>query len=49
MVRDITKTFYFPNVDIKKFFYFRFKNYIVQMVAVTADTYLEPFFLNGLH
>jgi hypothetical protein len=40
------KTFYFPNVDIKKFL--GFKNYIVQMAAVTADTYLEPFFLNGL-
>jgi hypothetical protein len=42
------KTFYFPNIDIAKFFYFSFQNYIVQMVAVTADTHLEPFFLNGL-
>jgi hypothetical protein len=43
------KTFYFPNVDIKKFFFtLGFKNYIVQMVAVTTDTHLEPFFLNGL-
>jgi hypothetical protein len=25
-----------------------FQNYIVQMVAVTADTHLESFFLNGL-
>jgi hypothetical protein len=41
------KTFYFPNVDIQKFFSLGFQNYIVQMVAVTADTYLEPFFLNG--
>jgi hypothetical protein len=42
------KTFYFPNVDITKFFTLGFQNYIVQMVAVTADTHLEPFFLNGL-
>jgi hypothetical protein len=42
------KTFYFPNVDINDFFTLGFKNYIVQMVAVTADTHLEPFFLNGL-
>jgi hypothetical protein len=42
------KTFYFPNVDIKKFVYLGFKNYIVQMVAVTVDKHLEPFFLNGL-
>jgi hypothetical protein len=43
-----SKTFYFPNVDIKKFFTLCFQNYIVQMVAVTADKHLEPFFLNGL-
>jgi hypothetical protein len=42
------KTFHFPNVDIKVFFTLGFQNYIVQMVAVTADTHLEPFFLNGL-
>jgi hypothetical protein len=42
------KTFYFPNVDIKTFFTLGFKNYIIQMVAVMADTHLEPFFLNGL-
>jgi hypothetical protein len=43
------KTFYFPNADIKQFFFILgFKNYILQMVAVTADTHLEPFFLNGL-
>jgi hypothetical protein len=42
------KTFYFLNVDITKFFTLGFQNYIVQMVAVTADTHLEPFFLNGL-
>jgi hypothetical protein len=42
------KTFYFLNVDINKFLTLGFKNYIVQMVAVTADTHLEPFFLNGL-
>jgi hypothetical protein len=42
------KTFYFPNVDIKKVFYLGFKNYIVQIVAVTADKHLEPFFLNSL-
>jgi hypothetical protein len=41
-------TFYFPNVDIKKFFTLGFKNCIIQMVAVTADTHVEPFFLNGL-
>jgi hypothetical protein len=42
------KAFYFPNIDIKTFFTSGFENYIVQMVAVTADTHLEPFFLNGL-
>jgi hypothetical protein len=43
------KNFYFPNADIKTFFFtVGSKNYIVQMVAVTADTHLEPFFLNGL-
>jgi hypothetical protein len=42
------KTFHFPNVDIKTFFTLGFQNYIVQMVAVTADTHLEPFFLNAL-
>jgi hypothetical protein len=42
------KKFFLPNVDIKKFFTLGFKNYIVQMVAVTADIPLEPFFLNGL-
>jgi hypothetical protein len=47
MVRCITKNFFFPNVDIKIFFSLDFKNYIVQMVAVTADTHLEPFFLNA--
>jgi hypothetical protein len=30
------------------FFILGFQNYIVQMVAVTADTHLEPLFLNGL-
>jgi hypothetical protein len=48
MVRGIIKNFYFPNVDIKRFFTLGFKNYIIQMVAVTADTHLQPFFLNGL-
>jgi hypothetical protein len=42
------KTIYFPNVDIKPFFTLGFKNYIIQMVAVTADKHLEPFFLNCL-
>jgi hypothetical protein len=40
------KTFYFPNVDITKFFTLGFQNYIVQMVAMTADTHLEPFFFS---
>jgi hypothetical protein len=31
----------------KSFFTLGFKNYIVQM-AMTADTHLEPFFLNAL-
>jgi hypothetical protein len=41
------KTFYFPNVISKSFFNLGFKNYNVQMGAVTADTHVEPFFLNG--
>jgi hypothetical protein len=49
MVRDINKDFLFPKCRYQKvFFTSGFKNYIVQMVAVTADTHLEPFFLNGL-
>jgi hypothetical protein len=32
----------------KFFFTLGSQNYIVQMVAVTVDTHLEPFFLNGL-
>jgi hypothetical protein len=32
----------------QSFFTLGFQNCIVQMVAVTADTHLEPFFLNGL-
>jgi hypothetical protein len=43
------KTFYFPNVDIKNFFFtLSFKNYIVKMVGVTADTHLEPFTLTSM-
>jgi hypothetical protein len=49
MVRGITKNFLFPKCRYKKsFFTLGFKNYIIQMVAVTTDTLLEPFFLNGL-
>jgi hypothetical protein len=33
---------------LQSLFILGFKNYIVQMVAVTADTHLEPFFFNGL-
>jgi hypothetical protein len=43
---EVSPKTYFPNVDIKKFLVF--KNYIVQMVTVTADTHLEPVFWNGL-
>jgi hypothetical protein len=32
----------------QSFFTLGFQNYIIQMVAVTANTHLEPFFLNGL-
>jgi hypothetical protein len=42
------KTFYFQNVDITKFFTLGVQNYIFQVVVVTADTHLEPFFLNSL-
>jgi hypothetical protein len=42
------KLFIFQMSISKRFFTLGFKNYIVQMVAVTADTHLEPFFLNGL-
>jgi hypothetical protein len=49
MVRVITKNFSFPKYRYQNvFFILGFQNYIVQMVAVTADTHLEPFFLNGL-
>jgi hypothetical protein len=54
--RGITNKWYevSPKVFISQmsisqsFFTLGFQNYIVQMVAVTADTHLEPFFLNGL-
>jgi hypothetical protein len=49
MVRGITKNFLFPKCRYQKFFFvLGFKNYIVQMVAVTADKHVEPFFFNGL-
>jgi hypothetical protein len=47
MVRGITKNFLFSKCRYQKVFFFTlgFQNYIVQMVAVTADTHLEPFLL----
>jgi hypothetical protein len=42
------KTFFSHMLIPQSVFTLGFQHYIIQMVAVTADTHLEPFFLNDL-